>query len=164
MRFEEVTKEELALMEDLRKEYFEDTKQAKVKLLFDVQKRSSKGKLVLGRCKRTDDLIRHLTQEEAETMRGYDFIISLDKKAWTEAASDEDKVRVLRHELRHIEYDPDNKDFFVLRPHDIEDFSAEIELNMDDVKWAETLAGKTMALYEAEKEGEEGFGSFKSGF
>ena len=163
MRYEEVTEAELKLMGELREKYFEDTKQAKVKLLFDTQKSLSKGRLTLGKCKRADDLIRHLTQEEAETIRGYDFIISLDKKAWTEAASDEDKVRVLRHELRHIEYDPSSKDLFTLRPHDIEDFAAEIALNLAAVKWCETLAGKTIALYEAEKE-DEGFGSFGSGF
>lgn len=163
MRYEEVTEVELKLMEELRKKYFEDTEQAKVKLLFDAQKQLSKGKLVLGRCRKADDLIRHLTQEEAETLRGYDFIITLDKKAWTEIASDEDKVRILRHELRHIEYDPTNKDLFVLRPHDIEDFAAEIALNLAAVKWGEDLAGKTIALYEAEKE-DKGFGTFKDGF
>jgi len=164
MRYEEVTDEEIALTEELRKKYFEDTKQAKVKLLFDTQKRSSKGKLTLGRCKRADDLLRHLTQDEAESIRGYDFIISLDKKCWTEVASDEDKVRILRHELRHVEFDPTNKDLFVLRPHDIEDFAVEISLNMAAVKWAEDLVNKTVALYDAEKEGEEGFGSFKKEF
>lgn len=163
MRFEDVGKEELDLMEKLRKEYFEDTKQAKIKLLFDTLMRSSKGRLVLGRCKRADDLIRHLTREEAETIRGYDFIISLDKVAWTKVATEDDKVRVLRHELRHVMYDPANKDLFVLRPHDIEDFSAEIALNMAAVKWAEELAGKTLAVYDAEKE-DKSFGSFENKF
>lgn len=155
MRYENVTQYEEDLKEWLAAEYFQDIQGVKVKLLFDTKKVVGSGKIVLGKCRKSDDLIRHLTQDEAQTILGFDFIIVLDKLCW-DNIEEVDKIRILRHELRHIRWDGVKWD---IRPHDIEDFSDEIELNEDDITWAGRVAEKLTLLYEWKAEMEKQTGS-----
>ena len=117
----------------------------KVKLIFDTKKVTRHGKIVLGSCKLTNEMLKYLT--EAEIEEGYDYFIIINKKAW-ELADKKDKIRLLRHELRHIFID--EKGNFKVAPHDIEDFSEEIELNKDNPNWALNLALMVEAAYDAE--------------
>ena len=107
----------------------------------------SKGRVVFGTCKLARDMERFLTQEEVEY--GYDFFIIIDKKFW-DLADDDDKVRLMRHECRHMT--TNDQGDFVLLPHDIEDFAAEIELNVDKPVWAIRMGAIVEAAYEQEKE------------
>jgi hypothetical protein len=90
---------------------------------------------------------RFLTQEEVEY--GYDFFVIIDKKFW-DLADDDDKVRLMRHECRHMT--TNDQGDFVLLPHDIEDFTAEIELNADKPVWAIRMGAIVEAAYDQEKE------------
>ncbi len=106
LRYEEVTEEVKKLFGEVQAKYFPELKNAKIITLFDVKKRASGGRVVLGRIMRTNDLLRHLTKDEAVAIEGYDYIITLDKEGWN-AIGDADRVRLLRHELRHTHYDID---------------------------------------------------------
>src|SRR5208337_5209484 len=100
LRYEEVTEEAVKLLDEVEIKHFPELRNAKIIMLFDLKKRTSGGRVVLGRIMRTNDLLRHLTKDEAEAIEGYDYIITLDKQAW-DVIQHEDRIRLLRHELRH---------------------------------------------------------------
>ena len=116
----------------------------------------SAGQVVQARCQKSSDLIKYFTIDEAEDEEGYVYIIYLDKLIWNNIERT-DKVRLLRHELRHIWVDPDAKNPYKLCDHDVSDFYDEIELNKDDPRWSERLSSLAVDLYDqqAEMEAEE---------
>ncbi|HNQ64127.1 MAG TPA: putative metallopeptidase [Syntrophorhabdaceae bacterium] len=152
LRYEEVNEDVLSLLREVRGEYFPELKNAKIKALFDIKKRKSGGMLVLARIMKTNDLLRHLTIDEAEAIEGYDYIIALDKTCWENIIRD-DKVRILRHELRHAYFDIESEDNpYRLQNHSISDFYEEVEFNKDDPRWRERLAAVVEDIYEQKKE------------
>ena len=82
-------------------------------------------------------------------VEGYDYILTVDKKAW-ELAAPADRERLIRHECRHVFIDEAGK--LKLIGHDVEDFQAEIKLNADDPDWSFKLAILVNDVYEQEKE------------
>jgi hypothetical protein len=76
-------------------------------------------------------------------------VIFLDKKAW-EVANEEDRYRLLRHELRHTKVNVDSKSPYQIRKHTLEDFYSEVQLNQDRPRWAEDLAIRAKIAYENE--------------
>ncbi len=152
LRYEEATPMALDMLREIKSKSFGELKNAKIKLLFDLKKRKSGGRIVLSRIMRTNDLIRHLTQDEAGVMEGYDYIITLDKKCW-DNIPDQDRIRILRHELRHTYYDIESdNDPYKLVTHSVTDFYEEIEINQDDPRWRERVGTLTEDIYEQEKE------------
>jgi len=152
LRYEEVNDEVMSVLKEVRKEYFPELKNAKIKVLFDIKKRKSGGMLVLARIMKTNDLLRHLTKDEAEAMEGYDYIIALDKTCWENIIRD-DKIRIMRHELRHAYFDIESEDNpYKLQNHSISDFYEEVEYNKDDPRWRERLASVVEDIYEQKKE------------
>jgi hypothetical protein len=150
-RYENVTNDEKDLLREVRAEFFPELRNANIQLLFDLKKRASGGKIVLGRIMKSNDLIRHLTQCE-EIEDGIDYIISLDKIAW-DAIERPDRIRIIRHELRHCVADLESeKAPYKLQDHDLTDFYAEVELNADDPKWRERVADLTQAIYEQKED------------
>ncbi|MBF0564732.1 MAG: hypothetical protein HQK89_05770 [Nitrospirae bacterium] len=155
-RYEDVSDETLKFVEGVRSEYFPELSGLKVNVLYDTKKRLSNGRLVLGNIKKTDDLIRHHTRSEFGLEDGYDFILFLDKLIFNHI-DDNDKVRLIRHQFRHILYDPENpKDPYKVVGHDVEDFFEELELNKADLRWAERVMEVALSLYEEDKENTKG--------
>jgi hypothetical protein len=145
IRFENADDLTVQMMNQVREEHFKALRPAVIKVLFDLKKRVTNQKLTLGRIMKANDLIRNLT--ERFSPRGCDYVLFLDKMAWG-LASEEDKIRLMRHELRHGYYNPFAKNVWQLLPHDIEDFEAEIVLNRAEPGWAKRLAQITQAAYE----------------
>ena len=142
----------LKMLKDLKAKDFGELKNAKIKVLFDLKKRKSGGRIILGRIMKTNDLIRLLTKDEVEVVEGYDFIITLDKKCW-DNIPDEDRVRILRHELRHAYFDIESEnDPYKLVSHSISDFYEEVEANQKDPRWRERVGTLAEDIYEQEKE------------
>ncbi|MBF0566656.1 MAG: hypothetical protein HQK89_15635 [Nitrospirae bacterium] len=155
-RYEDVPEEILSFVDTVRNKYFPELSGLKINVLYDLKKRTNKGKLVLGNIKKTDDLIRHHTKSEFGLQDGYDFILFLDKFIFNHI-DDNDKVRLIRHQFRHVFYDSENdKDPYRLVGHDVEDFFEELQLNKDDMRWAERVMEVAMALYEEDKENTKG--------
>ncbi len=155
-RFIEGSAEALQLLEQVREEWFPVLEGAKIKVLFDTRMRKSGGKLVMGRMMKSNDLIRRLTDNISE--EGCDYILFLDEVTF-ENIPQEDRIRLVRHELRHCKVvGTPEKPKYKLVPHDIEDF-VEVRLNGDDVDWAKKAAEMTSLIYqqreEAEKESKE---------
>ncbi len=161
LRYEEVSERALEMLREVKAKYFPELKNAKIKLLFDLKKRASGGRLIVGHIMRTNDLLRHLTKDEADTMEGYDYIIVLDKLCW-ENISDSDRVRILRHELRHTFVDIEaEKNPYKLQNHSINDFYEEVELNQEDPRWRDRVAAVAESIYEQQKEANAGKGKKK---
>jgi hypothetical protein len=152
LRYEEVTEKALDILKDVKIRDFSELKNAKIKVLFDLKKRKSGGRIVLGRIMKTNDLIRHLTKNEVEAMEGYDYIITLDKICW-DNITDDDRIRILRHELRHTFFDTESEDDpYKLLSHSISDFYEEVELNRDDPRWRDRIGSLAEGIYEQQKE------------
>ena len=151
LRYEDVTDTVMEMFRRVKSQYFPELKNAKIKVLFDLKKRKSGGQVVIGRIVKANDLIRHLTKN-GNAEEGYDFIITLDKKCW-DHITDEDRVKILRHEMRHTSYDLESEDNpYKLVDHSILDFYEEVEMNQGDPRWRERVAILTEDIYEQEKE------------
>lgn len=151
MRFEEVTDNVYDVLRNVRTEYFSELANANILPIFDTKKRVSKGKLVLASIRKVNELQRFLTINESGSLDGFDYILTIDKEAWN-IAEDIDKVRIIRHELRHTEVDGSSDKPYKLRGHSIEDFYSEVELNKDDPRWAERLVASVTSIYDNEEE------------
>lgn len=147
MRYEEVNDTIAELASNVKTTYFPNLEKVKIKFLYDCEKRESKGKLVLGRCMRTNDVIQYFTVQETQDLEGYPYIIFLDKTA-IESLEEKDITRIIRHELRHVKYREDAKTKYKIYPHSIEDFIEEIELNGDDPRWLSRCVNTILDVYE----------------
>ena len=152
LRYEEVTEDVWRMFREVKATNFPELKNAKIILLFDLKKRRSGGRVVLGRIMKTNDLLRHLTKDEAEAIEGYDYIITLDKVGW-DTITENDRTRILRHELRHTYFDVESESNpYKLLDHSITDFYEEVELNKDDPRWRERVATVVADIYEQQAE------------
>jgi len=151
-RYDEVNDHVLDLLKEVRSQDFSELVNAKIKVLFDLKKRKSGGMLVLARIIKTNDLLRHLTKNGVDINDGYDYVITLDKKCW-DNITDLDRIKILRHELRHTFFDIEAEENpYKLLNHSISDFYEEMELNKNDPRWRERVATLTEDIYEQEKE------------
>lgn len=147
-RYEDVGSDVYKLLKELIEERFTELRNCNIKLLFDNKKKKSKGKLVLAQIQKPNEFVKFFTIDEAGTDRGYDYIITIDKVCWG-LADEDDKKRLLSHELRHTDVDIDSeRNPYKLRGHTVEDFMEEIELNSDNPRWCERLVISTEAMYE----------------
>jgi hypothetical protein len=152
LRYEEVTEEVMDLLKEVRSEHFPELKNAKIKVLFDLKKRSSGGRITLGRIMKTNDLLRLLTIDRVDPVEGYDYIITLDRICW-DMIERADRVRILRHELRHAYFDIDSEENpYKLVDHSILDFYEELDANKDDPRWRERVGSLIEGIYEQKKD------------
>lgn len=145
-RFEEVTSDVTTMMETLIAETFTHLSSARILPVFDLKKRQSGGRITLGSMQKTNDLMRHLTADNLYP-EGYDYIMRLDKLVWTNIG-EEDKIRLMRHELSHCLVDMDSTtNQYKIQDHEVTDFYSEIEYNASDPRWGERLAAVASNLY-----------------
>jgi len=151
MRFEDASSDAYEIMRSVQSDHFPELAGCNIKIIFDSKKRTSGGKITLGSIQKPNELTRFFTIDESGTDEGFDYIMRLDKKCW-DLATNEDKVRLIRHELRHTDVDFDATTPYKVRGHTIEDFYSEVSLNEDEPRWGQRLAESTMAAYEQERE------------
>lgn len=141
------------LMKEIRREFHEDTREAKVVLAWMLDtKRDVDGHLCLGKCVRASDLQKELVE--------FDFVILLNKEVWeSKEFVVEKKKALLDHELMHIaealdkesepKYDSKGRKLFRMRGHDIEEFTDIIRRHgcykSDLEKFAEAILKKGQA-------------------
>jgi len=151
-RYDDVTDDVIELLDKVREEWFPELRSAKIKVMFDTKKRTSGGKVVIARIQKTNDLQKYLTKEEVMSDFGYDYFLYLDKMIWTQGTTDEDKKKILQHELLHTSVDMEKDNSYVVRGHEVETFYDEIDRCKDDPRWAERLVEVGLSLYERAKE------------
>jgi len=153
MRFEEAPTEVYEILRECKDQHFPTLAGCNIKVVFDLKKRMSGGKLTLGSLQKPNELLRFFTIDESGNDEGYDYLMRIDKKAWTEIMTSGDKKRLVRHELRHSDVDFDSSNPYKLRGHSVEDFYSEITLNEDDPRWGERVSMATFSAYEIERNG-----------
>lgn len=147
-RFEDADITAVDMVQKVVNEHFPHLLNAHISVVYDNKKRVSKGAYVLGRMKKCNETERLLSATDIMT-EGFDYILYLDRAVFI-ACSDEDKVRIIRHELQHCDVDMEKDNPYGLRDHEVTDFYEEIEHNKDDPRWAERLAAVADQLYSAD--------------
>jgi predicted metallopeptidase len=150
-RFEDAPTSVEELVNRVISKDFDRLSGARIKIIFDTKKRSSGGKYVLGRMKKTNEHERFLTALETNTEDGYDYFMYLDKNVF-EKIDEKDKIRLIRHELQHCELDFNADNPYKIKDHEITDFYDEIEYNRDDPRWGERLASIAESVYSSEND------------
>ena len=123
----------------------------KFKLIFDTKKRISKGRVTLASVELANEKVKFFTTDDVP--EGYDCIVVVDALAW-QYASDKDKKRIISHELNHVVFNEKGK--IKLVGHDVEDFAAELQKNVDDPTWADKLADLTLSIYDQQEDQQKG--------
>lgn len=144
-RYMEAPENIVDMMNSIKKEYFPQLVNCKIKILMDSKKKMNKGSFVFGRIKSTNELERYLTSSNLD-YEGSDFIMFLDSNLF-DNITNEDKIRIIRHELRHIFFDSEAKNPYKIIDHDINDFKIEVELNREDPDWDLRVASIADAIY-----------------
>lgn len=143
-RYLEATEDLITVFDQVQTQRFPNLTGINFKLLFDTKKRISKGKLTLASVELVNEKVKHLSANDSYP-EGYDYLILVDKVAW-DVAKDDDKQRLISHELNHVFIDEKGK--YKLVGHDVEDFAAEIERNVDKPNWGRDLVALTSAVHE----------------
>jgi len=146
-RYEEADENLTEVFLNVLEEAFPTLQFLKFKLIFDTKKRASKGKVVLASIETASPKIKFLSKDNI-AIDGYDLLLIVDRKTW-QVANAKDKVRLIRHELKHVMID--EKGSVTIVGHEIEDFYSEVKMNADDPEWRMRLVTYTTDLYEQEK-------------
>ncbi|MFZ3047003.1 MAG: putative metallopeptidase [Desulfatirhabdiaceae bacterium] len=150
LRFEPAPQSAYDLLNKVKKDIqFHQLLNANILMLMDTKKRTLSGKLAFASLSKTNDIERFLSVDDIEVADGYDYIMRLDSMLW-HAIEDQDRIRILRHELCHADVDVDSDTPFKIQPHEVEDFYSEIEFNKDDPRWMQRMAAILDVLYNPE--------------
>lgn len=154
-RYIDASDEAVKIKDELIKEFFPELVNAKIKMIFDTKPRKNSGRYIHAQITKANDLIKHLTAGETNDYAGYDYIMYIDQNVF-ENIEFVDKKRLIRHELRHCHVDPEKaKDPYKLKPHDIEDFYEDIELEQQsdngDMRWKERLSAVAESVHQKKK-------------
>ena len=148
MRYEDCSENLVETFLRVLEERFPNKAYLKYKLIFDTKKSVSKGRFILASVALASEKIKFFTKDDM-AVDGYDYVLTVNKKAW-DLATDEDKKRLISHEMRHVFVDEKGSPKLV--GHEIEDFYEEIKLNQDDPEWSRKLGRLALDVYEQEKE------------
>lgn len=157
IRYEDAPSRVYKVLKFVRDGWFPELKGARILPVFDLKQSRSKGKVTLASIRLASDLQKYLTMEGTQESTGYDYILIIDKIAWKKAgksikhAISQDRIRLIRHELRHTRVSMSAQKPYGLRSHTVEDFYSEIKLNNKDPRWAERLATNVGLAYKAKK-------------
>ena len=148
MRYLDAPQDAQQMFDNLLDLNFQHLQGITFKLIFDTKKRVSRGNIVLSSTELSNEKIKFYTADGNAPV-GYECIIFIDAIAW-QYASEDNKRKMLSHELQHVHLDDKGK--LKLVGHDVEDFAAEIVKNADDPAWASKLATLVRSIYEQQEE------------
>lgn len=154
MQYKDAPKEVADLVNKVRSKYFPELEQANIKIIFDTTKRAKKW---LAQIRKPNKLVRYLTTDEDGILpNGWDYIIVIDETPW-DYYNEGDQMRIIRHELRHCNYNPEQEERdkqYNLEKHDVEDFYAEIRLATEEneLEWKKRASEVAFSIYEEIKE------------
>jgi hypothetical protein len=112
----------------------------------DGKRKKSKGRTVFASIKKANDKEKYFTSDNLNP-DGVDYLLFIDDNIFSNIGK-EDKIRILRHELRHVYYDSEKDDPWKITPHDFEDFVAEVELNKEDPNWSLRISEIAESVYD----------------
>lgn len=156
-KFEDATGDVIKLFEKVKNDLFPELNNALFKLVWRNKKKGKDGGLIFAEIMSPGEFTRYLTSEEANEETGFDFIVIIDKLIYNNI-NEEDKIRILRHELRHCVYNPtkeDKKAQYGIRDHTVQDFYEDVAIesqNGGDPQWKERVLEIGLSLYEEQEE------------
>jgi hypothetical protein len=118
-------------------------------LLFRDKIKKSKGRITLAEICLPNKLLSYYARNDDGAP--FDFLMIVDEMIWA-CARPEDRIRLIRHELRHVLISDKGKPQLI--DHDFADFFKEVELNTDDPTWANRLCEIAEAGYKQVKDGQ----------
>jgi len=118
-------------------------------LLFKQTAKKSRGRMTLAYVTQPTKLMSFFAKDDKGNP--FDVLMVVDEMVWA-CASDEDRIRLIRHELRHCRVN--DKGNLGMVDHDFQDFYEEVELNADNPHWASKLAEVATAGYKQVKDGQ----------
>jgi len=110
-----------------------------------MNKKTSGGNMILGSMNKATPRENYLTSNDGED--GVNYIMILDGNIF-HSLDEEDKKRIIRHELNHAHIDLDAKDPYKIVGHEIEDFFKEVEYNKDEPRWKDRVFAIAEQIYE----------------
>ena len=147
MRFEECSDDVYQLMEDVIENEQRHVREAAICLIYDLKKRKSGEKYIIGRIKATGEELKTFAVNEAGQM--YDYIMFLDKEVFLRI-SDEERKAVIYHELCHCKVTDSEINPYKIQGHEIETFYSEIDRNQSDPRLWERLGAIASAVHDPE--------------
>lgn len=153
--FEDCPKEVIDFSRKVLNDNYPELSDVRYTVLYDV---SGKKHRWLAKIYKANEMLRFFTGDVTNTEDGLDYIIVLDAVFYkSEVITDEDRMRLFRHEFRHIMYDPEKKTRkgqYKLRKHNLESFYEEIALNTaaGEPRWEEKMSEIYFGLFEQEGE------------
>lgn len=133
-------------LNEIREEHFPELVNCHIMVLMDTKKRKSKGRYVFASIKKMSDCERFLSADNFVT-EGYDYLMVIDNNMW-QNISDEDKIRLVFHELCHIFIDNEAKNPYKTVDHDITGFKKEFDTFSDIMETWERLSEISESIYE----------------
>ncbi len=144
-RFDDVTNEELNMVDKVIKDAFPELVAARFLMFFDNKKRKTKGKYVIGRIKKLNEEQRIMTMDE--NGGEYHYTIFLDKFIW-DNLTEPDQIKILRRLMCQCDIDHEGDDPYKMQDYEVQDFYSEIQYNHDDPRWLERVELIAENLYE----------------
>ena len=145
-KFEDVPENVEQMMNDIIKDSFPTLLNAKIKMLFLMNKKTSGGHMVLGTMNKATPRENYLTSSDTGD-DGVNYIMMLDGNVF-HSLDVEDQKRLIRHELNHAHIDLEAKDPYKVVGHEIEDFFKEVEYNKDEPRWKDRVFDIAEQIYE----------------
>jgi hypothetical protein len=146
-KFEEVPESIVKIMDDEIKNSFPTIVNARIKMLYNMSKKTSGGMLIMGQMVKATPILNYLTSSDDGADDGYNYIMFLDGNVFP-SLDTADQKRVIRHELNHIFIDLDATNPYKVVGHEVEDFFKEIEYNKDEPKWKDRVFAIAEQVYE----------------
>src|SRR6056297_451130 len=145
-KFEDVPENVEQMMDDIIKDSFPTLLNAKIKMLFLMNKKTSGGHMVLGTMNKATPRENYLTSTDTGD-DGVNYIMMLDGNVFP-SLDVEDQKRLIRHELNHAYIDLEAKDPYKVIGHEIENFFKEVEYNKDEPRWKDRVFSIADQIYE----------------
>ncbi len=145
-RFSDAPQEVEELLQDVIKEKTPEFDGVQIKILMDSKKKKSKGKYVFASIKKANEKEKFLTANNINP-DGVDYFLFIDENIF-DNIDEEDKRRLLYHELLHIERDVEKDDPWKIRDHEITGFHNEVDNDPDVFKAWDRLAEIAASIYE----------------
>jgi hypothetical protein len=147
MRFEECSNDVYLMLNDVIEAEMRHLAEAQICMVFDLKKRKSGDKYILGRIKATSEELKTFAVNEHGQM--YDYIMFLDKEVWLRMSEEEQKA-LIYHELCHCKVTESVMSPYKTQPHEIETFYSEIDRNQSDPRLWERLGAMAAAIHDPE--------------
>jgi len=148
-RFSEAPEEIYGMMKQVMEEKALPYEGAQIKILMDSKKKKSKGKYCFASIKKANEKEKFLTADNINP-DGCDYFLFIDENIF-DNIDEEDKKRILYHELLHIERDVEKDDPWKLRDHEITGFHDEVDGDPDVFRAWDRVAEIAVSIYEEDK-------------